>query len=226
MLYSVNDLSSYVIAATDGNIGHVRGFYFDPKSWTIYYLVVDTGEWLPGRKVLISLIALGKLDANKKSLPISLSKGQIRNSPAIDEGAPIPSLHELNAYYGWQFSLGGDMPSWGIDLIQDVYMAGEDVELRSTHEVSGFDVRARNGDVGTMEDFVIDDEAWTVRYLVIDTGNRLPGEKLLISRDWANKIGWHEKKVHVAAAREAIESAPACDRASLPDIEYAQRLFA
>jgi len=48
MLHSVKKLQNYEIQATDGDIGKIRGFYFDDSTWEIYYLVVDTNKWLPG----------------------------------------------------------------------------------------------------------------------------------------------------------------------------------
>ncbi len=224
MLYSINDLAGYEIDATDGNIGHIRGFYFDPDSWKIHYLVVDTREWLPGRKVLISLVALGDLDIKNKFLPINLSKLQIRDSPPIDEDAPITSLHDLNAYYGWQFSLGGDMPTSSTELTEATFAAKGDLELRSTHEVIGFQVEAEDGDIGQVEDFIIDDENWMVRYMVIDTRNLSLGKKVMVSLDWIDKAGWQDKKIYVAASLEAIKKFPEYDPSSLLEREYEQKL--
>ncbi|MGO9119251.1 MAG: PRC-barrel domain-containing protein [Desulfomonilaceae bacterium] len=216
MLYSINDLAGYEIAATDGNIGHVRGFYFDPDSWKLHYLLVDTrGEWLPGRKVLISLVALGELDAKNKSLPISLSKEEIRDSPPIDKDAPITSLRDLNAYYGWQFSLGGDTATSGLELTEAAVAPGEDLELRSTHEVIGFQVEVQDGDIGHVEDFIIDYGIWMVRYMVIDTRNRWPGKKVLVSPEWIDQVGWQDKKIYVAASLDAIGNFPDYDPSSL-----------
>ena len=62
MLRNFKDLRGYAIRATDGVIGKVDDFYFDDEDWGIRYLVVDTGSWLSGRKVLISPIALGSPD--------------------------------------------------------------------------------------------------------------------------------------------------------------------
>jgi hypothetical protein len=222
MLYSVVDLLGYEIDATDGNIGHVRGFYFDPESWKIHYLVVDTREWLPGRKVLISLVALGGLDAKNKLLPISLSKDQIRDSPPIEEDAPITSLHDLNAYYGWQFSLKGDKPTSGIEYTEAAYTAGEDLELRSTHEVIGFLVEARDGDVGQVEDFIIDDEDWIVQYIAIDVRDSWPSKKVLVPPDWTDQFGWQNKKIYVGASLDAIRNSPEYDPSTLQDREYEQ----
>lgn len=62
MLQSVRDLRGYIIHATDGEIGKVDQFLFDDETWTIRYLVVNTGNWLLKKLVLISPIALEKPD--------------------------------------------------------------------------------------------------------------------------------------------------------------------
>jgi hypothetical protein len=62
MLRNLKDLENYAIRATDGDIGHVKDFYFDDEAWAVRYLIVETGGWLSSRKVLISPIAVGKTD--------------------------------------------------------------------------------------------------------------------------------------------------------------------
>ena len=54
MLRSMKDLNGFTIGATDGDIGKVAGCYFDDASYTVRYVVVDTGGWLSNRKVLLS----------------------------------------------------------------------------------------------------------------------------------------------------------------------------
>src|ERR1019366_7117855 len=81
MLRNVKDLQGYAIGATDGAIGTVDDRYFDDEGWAIRYLVVDTGGWLSGRKVLISPVAIGPPDWLHQVLPVSLTKAQVEKSP-------------------------------------------------------------------------------------------------------------------------------------------------
>lgn len=224
MLYSVNDLTNYEISATDGNIGKVRGFYFDTESFEIHYLVVDTRRWLPGRTVLISPVEVGRPDMNEKQLPVNLSKEQIRNSPAIDEDSPMTSsLEDLNAYYGWRKSLREEELTeasiYGSEFPED------EIELRSTHEVIGLYVESEDGNIGHVEDFVIDEQDWIIRYMVIDTANWWPGKKVLVSPDWLEEIGWDENKVFVHATREEIKNSPEFDASALHSRDYEERLY-
>ena len=109
MLRSMNDLEGYAIHATDGNIGHVTDLYFDDEAWVIRYLVVDTGNWLSSRKVLISPIAIGHPNWKEKILPVSITKEQVKNSPDIDTDKPVSRQHEIQylGYYGYPYYWGG-----------------------------------------------------------------------------------------------------------------------
>jgi len=81
MQYNVKDLKGYAIGATDGDIGKLDDFYFDDESWTIRYLVAETGNWLLNRKVLISPFALGKADLSRERLNVALDKEASRGEP-------------------------------------------------------------------------------------------------------------------------------------------------
>src|SRR5918992_1208436 len=84
MLRSVKDLHYYGLHATDGNMGVVYSVLFEELTWTVRYLVVDTGTWLPGRQVLIAPISLGAADWETQRISVKLTTDQIKNSPSID----------------------------------------------------------------------------------------------------------------------------------------------
>ena len=108
MLRNVKDLRGYRIRASDGVIGKVDDFYFDDETWAIRYLVVDTGTWLSGRKVLISPIALGHAGWMGRQLPVALTRAQVERSPDIDTKKPVSRQHEAQylGYYGYPVLLG------------------------------------------------------------------------------------------------------------------------
>jgi hypothetical protein len=215
MLYSVDKFSGYTIQATDGEIGEIKGFYFDEDSWRVRYLIVDTGKWLPGRKVIISTEAFGHLNREDEALHVNLSKDMIRNSPSVDEDKPLSRQVEsqLNSYYGWHKS------------DHEINAETPDVHLRSTKEVIDSYIQARDGDIGHVEDFLIDDSDWTVRYMIVDTRNWWPGKKVLISPQWVESVSWHDSKVYVDLTREKIKNSPEYDSDYLPDRDYEERLY-
>ncbi len=125
MLRSMNDLEGNAILASDGAIGHVKDFYFDDETWVIRYLVVDTGNWLLSRKVLISPMALGRPDWAEKILPVSITKQQVQDSPDIDTEKPVSRQHEVQylGYYGYPYYWGGG-GLWGNGAYPSLMMQG------------------------------------------------------------------------------------------------------
>src|SRR5664280_1962274 len=89
MFRSIKDLDGFTIGATDGDIGTVREFYFDDVSYTVRYVVVDTGSWLAERKVLLSPIAFRTMDWEHKRIAAALTKAQVEKSPNIDTEKPV-----------------------------------------------------------------------------------------------------------------------------------------
>jgi len=114
MLRSLNELKNYRLDAEDGKIGRSKDFLFDDEHWTIRYMVADTGDYLPGRKVLISPIAIGQPDWIRQVFPVRLTKEQIKEAPGLDEDAPVSRQYELDMslYYGWSYYWHGTYP-WG-----------------------------------------------------------------------------------------------------------------
>jgi hypothetical protein len=100
----------------------------------------------------------------------------------------------------------------------------DDVHLRSAGEVRGYHIQGSDDVVGHVEDFILDDETWAVRYLVIDTSNWWFGKKVLVDPRWATRVSWQEQKVHVDLSRQAIKNSPEWDPTALINREYEQRL--
>ena len=235
MLNKAKTLKGYTLHSLDGEIGRVKEFYFDDQYWTIRYLVADTGSWLMGRQVLISPYALDAVIKEEKQIAIDLTKKQIEDSPSLNSDKPVSRQYEnaYYGYYGWPAYWGGPY-MWGSypNIVRDreqwrVSTPGErawDPHLRSTHDVSGHHIQAEDGEIGHVEDFLIDDETWAIRYLLIDTRNWRQGEKVLISPRWIDRVSWIESKVFVNLPRETIRQSPEYTDKSLPTRDYETRL--
>ena len=191
MLRSIKSLIGDIMHARDGDIGKVHDFFFDDEKWIVRYLVVDTHYWLPGRKVLISPVALGHPDWESMKFPVNLTREQVKNSPDIDTEKPFSRQQEttLHTHYGWPFywPLGGTFPVPPPVSPPKGKLAGQaqtemgDPHLRSTKEVSGYHIAATDGEIGHVDDFISEMDDWVIRYMVVDTKNWLPGRKVLIS---------------------------------------------
>jgi sporulation protein YlmC with PRC-barrel domain len=223
MEHNINSLIYYSIGAKDGMIGEVEEFYFDDKSWKIRYLIVKTGNWLAGRKVLIAPDALIKQPWHNGFFPANLTKKQIEDSPNIDTNKPVSRQKEIELYghYQWQSywdsgiygrgSLGLSMPFPALDekiLIEsdkpDKH-SHDDIHLRSTEIVTGYHIHATDGDIGHIRDFIIDDQNWQIKFLVIDTHNWFGGKKVLIPVEKVKEINFLENKIFLKINTAAIE---------------------
>lgn len=246
MLRDMQELQGYSIQATDGKIGHVHSFYFDDQSGTVRYLVVETGNWLTERQVLISPESLGRPDGNDKKLPVNLTKAEIEESPSIANDEPVSRQMEvtLRDYYGWS-------PYWQTAMAPDAWssippavptVAGQQHEreleeavalkteepnlhLRSSREVIGYHIQALDGEIGHVETFLVDEANWRIQYLVVDTRNWLPGKKVLVAPEWIERIVWEERKVHVDLSKEQIKSSPEYDDSQPVRRAYEEELF-
>jgi len=231
MLIKAKILNGYKLDSLDGEIGKVREFYFDDHHWAIRYLVADTGTWLTGRMVLISPYALAAVNKEEQNITVDLTKKQIEDSPSLDSDKPVSRQFEevYYGYYGWPLYWGGEY-MWGSypHIVRDrkewsKFVKGEkawDPHLRSTHDMNGHHIQASDGEIGHVYDFIIDDETWAIRYLIIDTQNWWPGKKVLISPRWIERISWDECKVFINLPRETIKRSPEYTEESLLSRDY------
>jgi sporulation protein YlmC with PRC-barrel domain len=223
MLRNVKDLRGYAIRATDGVIGKVDDLYFDDEDWAIRYLVVDTGGWLAGRKVLISPLAIGQPDWLERVLPVSLTRAKVEHAPDIDTTKPVSRQHETTyfGYYGYPlYWLGGVGPG-----PTPTEQAPDDCHLRSCHTVTGYHVHAKDGDIGHVADLLVDDQTWAIRYLIIDTSNWWIGHKVLVGPQWIDNVSFPDAKVSVDLTRVAVKTAPPYDAAVQLDRQREQAIF-
>lgn len=223
MLFVGSSLTGYDIEATDGVIGTVSDLLFDDHAWKSRWLVVDTGHWLPGRKVLVPPSAIGFPDHERKRLPVALTKERIKDGPDIAMDAPVSRRMEtrLNGYYGWDPLWGGGLLSGGamaspLTFPADIDAAAMapadddagDPNLRSVAAVTGYRIHAEDGDLGHIDNFVLDDATWGVRYLIIDVGSWWVGKRVLLSPHAVTDISWSRAEVTVNVTRDRIRTSP------------------
>jgi sporulation protein YlmC with PRC-barrel domain len=202
MLRSVSDLRRFTIAATDGNLGRVGDLYFDDRSWAVRYLVVNAGNWLPGRRVLVSPISVRRSDPT--TLHVALSKQQVMTSPdnTVTRVVPVSSA-----------------PPGGVELAIRP-RAGEsgDLHLQNATAVLGYAIQAEDGEIGHVWDVLVDDKAWAIRYLVVDTRHWWSGRKVLVSPEWLTHVTWDESKTLFCIVT-AVDDSIASGRTAMPSIE-------
>lgn len=238
MLRKLKTLEGYAVTATDGDIGSVADFFLDDERWIVRYLIVATGGLFEQREVLISPISFRELEWSTKRFQLALTKDRVRNSPSVEVDKPVSrqyewefsTYYEYSRYWGYPETWGkGAYPSqlasslWRNEPIEPSSRPN-DVHLRSTSEVRGYHIQGSDEDIGRVEDFIVDDETWEVRYLVIDTSHWWFGRKVLIAPKWANRISWAERNVHVDLSRDSIENCPKWDASVAISREFEAKL--
>lgn len=228
-------VKGFSLKARDGEIGALKQIYFDDRNWVVRYLVVHTGSWLMGREVLISPRSVIQVDEASKRLVVALTRQQITHSPALNSETPVSRQYEeaLHRYYEWEPYWLND-PALGPILTADAIEPAlenreqprPELHLRSSDELSGHRVHARDGEIGHVEDFLIDDESWAVRYLEVHTRSWVPGKRVLLAPTWIDAIDWLTGELCVRLERAAIQKAPEYDPSLLVDRDYEARLFA
>lgn len=240
MLRNASRIKGYAIAASDGDIGTVSDLLFDDQSWLIRWLVVETGDWLTRRRVLLPTSTLGHANEQRREFSVKLTMRQVENSPDIDTERPVSRQMENNiyGYYGWS-------PYWGSGLYMGGYgygsilntaglLAGpemgrseeerfeaqprqDDPHLRSISAVDGYHVHATDGGIGHVEDMLIEEADWSIHHLVVDTKNWWPSRKVLISPRLANDVDWAGRSVTLSIDREAVKNSPLYDTETIVD---------
>ncbi len=235
MLSKAKTLKGYKLDTLDGEIGKVEEFYFDDQYWTVRYLVANSGSWLAGKQVLLSPYALIKISAQEETIGIDLTKEQIANSPSLGSDKPVSRQFEEDYYdyYGWPSYWGGPY-NWESNPYspQDrerwhrFIRGGKpwDAHLRSTRAVAGYHIHAIDGEIGHIEDFIIDDDNWSIRYVIVNTGNWWPDKKVIVSPHWIERISWPESKIYLNLSRETIRQSPAYDDNALLTREYETKI--
>jgi hypothetical protein len=215
MLESTHKLIGFSLAAEDGEIGTVKDFYFDDQNWNIRYLVVETGNWLFGRRVLISPYAIESVYEDQKLLKVKMTKDQVKSSPTIDTDLPVSKQLEkkLNDYYAWPYYGGAGMgyPTTGMVKVARVIKAdavedsNADKHLRSYKHVRDYTVYNPDGYLGETVDFLVNTADWTLPHLIIEMAEPRTGELLMIATDNIASIDFSTYAVSVMLNRSQLE---------------------
>lgn len=247
MLVVGSSVKGFAIEAEDGGIGTVSDFLFDDRSWKLRWMVVDTGSWLTGRKVLLHPSAAVAVDFDRRAVPVRLTKHQVENSPDIREDQPVSRQMQdtLYGYYGLDPLWGGSnyfggamggigwpltpMPSGGESGVLEAERNGArmddaDPDLRSMSAVTGYHIQATDGPIGHIENFMFDSDGWGIRYLIVDTRNWWPGQHVLLSPHAVKTMSWPDREAVINLSRAQVKGSPPWDPEDMIDRAYQERL--
>ncbi|MEO9227628.1 MAG: PRC-barrel domain-containing protein [Devosia sp.] len=242
-MWTASKIKGYTVAASDGDIGSVSDLLFDDNGWVVRWLVVETGGWFEGRKVLLPTSTLGHADPLLQKFSVKLTRQQVKDSPTVDSERPVSRQNETDLYghYGWY-------PYWGYGLYTGGYGYGsvmgspflgsgpaansreektaqarrdhDDPHLRSVGAVDGYHIHATDGDIGHVEDMLVEEADWSIHYLIVDTKNWWSGQRVLISPRSAREVSWTDRKINLNVDRKTVKSSPVYDASTTIDRDY------
>lgn len=219
MAVSVGTLLGYTVEATDGELGTLFDVFTDEDEWKVRYLVVDTGKWLPGRKVMLMPASVSEVDVPRERILIEHSREEIEKSPNIDVAKPVTRREELDLhrYYGrwphWApYEVGG-----GPHKMQNLLEKGEEFlkeegnlsgHLRSIRDLHGYVVELEGEDIGKLEHLVMDESAWSMTHVVVQMGHLAKAKSVLLPVDDVIAVEPLRRAVDVRGDKEAIADQP------------------
>jgi hypothetical protein len=220
MLWTESMMKGYAVLGVDGHHGTVSDLLFDDASWKLRWLVVSTGEWFPNHKVLLPVSVLGYPDPARRQVRVGLTVQQIQDSPHGDGDLPVSRQGEVDSAlhpamagrrYGYAV-LSASKPN--------------DPNLRSMEAVIGHRVYAVDGLIGHVDDFLIEDVDWSVRFIKVDTRNWGPTCRVLLPPRLIRKIDWPARAVRLDVDRREIENRSPHDPATEADAIHGEMLLA
>ena len=222
MLHLAHKLKGTTVRARDGEVGTLADFIFEQSRWAVRYLVVDTGSWLNGRKVLLSPMAVeGRWD--RSGIVLSVRKEHVEQSPDLQladlvrDSETVLLAHYSQPVYWEGANIWGmfDTPSALLSAREEPILrrgsaTGDAVveRLRSTEEIKGYHIQASDGEIGHVDDFLIGEESWRIRYLVVDTSNWIGGKSVLVGTDIVETVDREGGRLRVSDSREDIRMSP------------------
>jgi hypothetical protein len=207
MRHCINEIIGYKLIATDGEVGKCDDFLFEEQPWIVRYMVADIGGFIHRHKVLIPFIELEKPDRSAQLFHLDLTKEQIEKCPLLSEGESASQQYERisHLYFGWPSHWVEDDLENTLSTTSGVIRKSEDAQdsddkessLRSINEVTGYHVNAIDGKAGKVSDFIVDDNIWAIRFLVVDIQNSVNDKKVLLAPDWVNTVDWLNRIINI-----------------------------
>ena len=220
MLWTAAMMKGYAVSGTDGRLGTVSDLLFDDVSWRMRWLVVSTGDWFPNHDVLLPVSALGHLDPVRREFRVALTVQQIRDCLHVEGDLPVSRQEEAGSPL--RHAAAGSRTGHAVLSAS----RPNDPHLRSMEAVLGHLVHAIDGLIGHVDDFLIDDAAWNIRFIKIDTRDWGPARRVSLSPRLIRRIDWPARAVHLHVDRQEIESRSLHNSAAGADAANGELLLA
>jgi hypothetical protein len=218
MRHSVRQFRRDRVLGRDGPAGSVADLYFEDQRWQVRYLVVDAGSWLRPCAVLIAPASVSADGSGEGTLRLNLTRDQIRSAPRADSARPVFRQIELahQVQFGYPYYWSG-LGLWGAvggrgraeaERAAHAELARGDPHLRSAAALKGCRIEPRDGALGVLDDFIVDELSWRISDLVVDTRPWRPGGRVRVDPALVRHIDWGAHEVRLSLTREALRRSP------------------
>ena len=231
MLYRGRNICDNNLRAIDGVVGKIQDIYFDDQSWSVRYLVVDTGSWLNRGQILISPQALRGVSRAPDEFSTALTRRDVEDCPRPESHLPVSRQYEkrLHKHYAWEpywlnprdtrggmYAFPGNKKPSSMqseESVEDRAMRNEmqnqvDAHLRSLKEICKYGIHATDGSIGEITDLLIDNDTWRVTHLVAVTKTWFPDKHVVIDKGVVHHISVFDRSVSVNMTREDVRLSP------------------
>jgi len=223
MLRSLKDLEGYRVRGTDGDLGTVSNFLLEDAGWACRYMVVGTGGPFRTHEVLIPPKSFGRAEWSGRTFPIALTCQGIRESPGVETDPPVSQQHEQDFYRYYRCYGYPDL--WARTGEPPPAHGEEDLHLWSARVLRGYRIHACDGELGHVDDFIVDDRTWRVRYFVVRTSTWWLGRLVLVPPRRTKEVSWDEGRIYLGVTRQEVEDSPAWDASAPVNHAYDEHLF-
>jgi len=222
-------MAGFSVHADNGEeAGRMVDLLVDSKKWLVQYLAIENGTWPSHHDFLVPSSAINAAGISTISLNVPLEQALF--SPFLPGTAPeivrtSEEMHEEDDISGLHTDTTGD-GDHGSEARDGVSASARGNIILSCKNMLGFRLNTRDGESGSFDDFLVEDEEWVVRYGVIDTGSRFPSVNILLSTGWFSRVDRRSETIFIDLPKSAFAHAPEYDKDATLDREYEQRLFA
>ncbi|NLF10075.1 MAG: hypothetical protein GX594_19165 [Pirellulaceae bacterium] len=198
MIVTANQIYGTATVCGQAPRGKINDLLFDDRCWTVSNVVVRLGNWFTRRDVLVAPREIESVDWPTHRVYLALSEERLRAAPSLESNPPVA----LRKYWESQRMIAWE--AYWSGLFQQMSDEG-DPHLRNTRAVAGHHVFGLDSEAGRVDNFVIDDSTWRIRYLVVRIGKRQEAKRVIVEPRWVDSIDWDLRGVYIHLPKVEIE---------------------
>ena len=211
MLHSINSLFGYELIGKDGTLGTVFDVLIDDSNWSTRYLLIDTGVWLPGKKLIIEPKVLQEPNTDSQTIPIKLDRSSVTKE--------IETLHGFDSYSWWEPSVHHSTATRTAPALAMLGPTAEpivrenekDTDISTLHSLKtliGQGVSVDKNRMGSVEDFILCTDDWKLPFLIATTRTWLPQKRVMVATTVIKRVVPLTRTIQLSLSKQAFESCP------------------